>query len=257
MSRLLDLVEKAWLYLLLALEQPTWLPPFVWHVGFRSVHAGELLKLIRFHKWLKDIEIGTVIDVGAHTGEFSSAVKALFPEVNLYAFEPLPDCQPRLKERLNRHKNVEVYATALGNQEGEISFWKSTFSKASSVLPMSELHKQAFPWSASSVQVNVPVSKLDSYLPKIEFAKRALLKIDVQGYELDVLAGAEQTLVQLDYVVVETSFKPLYEGQSSFSSVYDYLRLKGFEYSGCLDQLQSPIDQSILQADALFIRKSE
>ncbi len=95
---------------------------------------------------------------------------------------------------------------------------------------------------------------LDDYVNEMELMPSILLKIDVQGYEHKILKSGLEVLKQVDYVLVETSFKTLYEGQASFHDVYSLLTTHGFHYAGNLDQLLSPLDKSILQADSLFIR---
>jgi hypothetical protein len=60
----------------------------------------------------------------------------------------------------------------------------------------------------------------------------------------------------VDYVLVEVSFRPLYEGQATFHRVYEILLGSGFSYAGSMDQLLSPVDDTVLQADALFLRQA-
>jgi hypothetical protein len=72
-----------------------------------------------------------------------------------------------------------------------------------------------------------------------------------------VLKGSAQILKQVDYVLVEVSFRPLYEGQAVSSQVFDFLLESGFSYAGNLEQLLSPHDDSVLQADALFVRQRD
>jgi hypothetical protein len=119
---------------------------------------------------------------------------------------------------------------------------------------MSRLHQVAFPWSAGNHPTEVQVRKLDEYSDQMELSSKTLLKIDVQGYEDRVLRGAEQVLQRVDYVLVEVSVAPLYEGQAQFDPIYSFLLQSGFSYAGNLEQMLSPLDGSILQLDALFAR---
>lgn len=253
-GRAFDLIHKGWTYLLTALAQPKALPSFLWQVGARRVHAGELLKLNQHKTWLKGAGIKTVIDVGAHTGEFTFAVRSVLPTVQIYAFEPLPDCYRELSARLENEEKAQAFGVALGSEGGEVTFWANDFSKASSALPMSDLHKDAFPWTAKSTPIAVQVQKLDHYADQMTLAPAVMLKMDVQGYECQVLQGGLRVLERADYVLVETSFENLYEGQSSFHDVYELLTAQGFAYKGSFDQMLSPLDGAILQADALFVR---
>ena len=80
------------------------------------------------------------------------------------------------------------------------------------------------------------------------------LKIDVQGAEDSVLRGAEKTLAQVDFIEIEVSYQPLYSGQVLFEGIQRMLSDYHFRFSGNLDSMLSPLDGSILQSDALFIR---
>jgi FkbM family methyltransferase len=249
-SRLRNLIGKGWSYLLLALEQPLQLA-YLPLLQLKGVHIGEFLKLNR--SWIKQAGIKTVIDVGAHAGEFSSAVRTVLPNARIYAFEPLPECCDEIRLKLG-HGPFQVFQVAVGDRSGQVEFWRSSFTKSSSVLPMAQLHREAFPWSASNECLTVPLMRLDDYVDKVEVEPKVLLKIDVQGYEDRVLRGGLQFLKRVDWIVVEVSFRPLYEGQGQFADVYDFLVKQGFSYSGNVEQLLSPSDGSILQADALFVR---
>jgi FkbM family methyltransferase len=254
LRRFEDLSNKAWKYLLEAFEQPRSVPPALLH-AMKGVHLGEFLKLNR--TWIRKSCIQTVIDIGSHTGEFASAIGALLPGVQIYAFEPLPDCYDRLQRRLKRYPPSEAFNVAIGDESREVQFWRSSFSKSSSVLPMGKLHREAFSWTAGTAALTVPMVRLDDYLERMILRPKVLLKIDVQGYENKVLCGGSQILRSVDYVMIEVSFDLLYEAQASFDEVYRRLVESGFSYAGNLDQLKSPLDDRILQADALFVAGSK
>ena len=96
---------------------------------------------------------------------------------------------------------------------------------------------------------------MDEIFKDIELEDDILLKIDVQGYENKVLKGAENILSLVKVVIVETSFRELYEGQVLFADIYQLLSKQGFIYSGSLEELKSPRDGIPLQQDSLFIKK--
>ena len=249
--RTVDVFGKAWAYLMASLQQPGQLfriPALV----VKRVHIGEFLKLNK--PWLKEAGVKTVIDVGAHTGEFSSAIHSILTDAHVYAFEPLPDCCSKLRTKLGNNGFLNVFQVALGDRGGPVQFWRSNFSKSSSVLRMSNLHEEAFPWTAGGTPTEVQLQTLDDYADRMELASKTLLKIDVQGFEDRVLRGAVQTLKKVNYVLVEVSVAPLYDGQAQFDSIYEFLLRAGFQYTGNLEQLVSPLDGTILQVDALFTR---
>jgi FkbM family methyltransferase len=254
-KRFLDLTHKVWTYFLEAMEQPVVFPSVLWLTIVKGVHIRELLKLNRHRTWLRVAGIRTVLDVGASTGQFSSAIRAILPNAQIYAFEPLPDCYQTLFKKMAKWERFQAFCVAIGDRTGTVQFWRSKFPEASSILLMSGLHKTAFPWTAKTAPLTIEMHTLDNYLDKLTLTPSVLLKIDVQGYEHKVLQGGSQLLKQVDYVLVEVSFKNLYEGQASFHTIYEFLFAQGFEYGGQMEQLPSPLDDTILQADILFVRK--
>ena len=255
-ARWLDVAGKGWRYSLAALAEPARVPSLAWNTAAHKAHLGELLKLQEHRKWLQAANIRTVVDVGANAGQFSSAIRCFVPEAQIYAFEPLPDCYESLCRRLAKRGRFQGFCTAVGAENGDVTFWRSEFAKSSSVLPMTELHKESFPWSKGAKGLKVPQCRLDDCLDKMELAPNVLLKIDVQGYELQVLRGAQRLLQEVEYALVETSFQKLYQGQADFHQVYELMRGEGFGYAGNLEQLLSPVDGTILQADSLFVHHS-
>jgi FkbM family methyltransferase len=235
-------------------QRPGVLPLLIRSAAGQGAHLGQLIRLSAHRRWITTAGINTVIDVGAHTGQFSSAMRALLPETQIFAFEPLPDCFDRLMEHLGRTGNFRGFRVALGDREGPAKLWESSFSESSSFLPMADLHKKAFPWTARSTSRTVQMATLDSYVDELELVPEVLLKLDVQGFEHQVLLGGLRMLERIRYVLAEVSFQPLYEGQADFRDVHELLCERGFRYAGSIDQMTSPLDGSILQADALFTR---
>ena len=255
MNRVCSLGAKAYKYLLESLDHPWFLPSIIWQTIVNHAHLGELLKLNQQRRWLQSAGIGTVIDVGANNGQFSSAICSILPGIQIIAFEPLPDSYKALCKKLKRHARFKAFQVALGEERNKIAFWRNRFAKASSILPMADLHKQAFPWTSSAEPINVEMHRLDDYCSELSLEPKVLLKIDVQGYEDKVLSGATNMLEKIEYVLVETSFKPLYDHQAYFPQIYSFLVAHGFEYAGCFEQMLSPHDGAILQMDGLFLRK--
>jgi FkbM family methyltransferase len=255
-ARYLEVGRKGWSYFLSAIETPHSIPATALAVA-RGAHLGEFLKLSSRRGWLERAQLQTVIDVGAHKGEFSRAIRALLPAIRVYAFEPLEDRHNELRAKLQSAELFQAFCVALGDINGEVSFRRNSFTKASSVLPMAEAHKRAFPWTDVSTTTSVPMRRLDDFESELILEPKVMLKLDVQGYEDRVLAGAQRMLEKVDYILIEVSFVELYEGQPTFKEIFSLLDESGFAYIGSWDQLHSPVDQSILQADAFFARRVE
>jgi Methyltransferase FkbM domain len=100
----------------------------------------------------------------------------------------------------------------------------------------------------------VEISTLDAVFSRIELASSVLLKLDVQGYEPKVLEGGTETLRRVDYVILETSFKPLYEGEKIFMEIAQQMQGYCFSFLRPVGWLTAPETGEILQMDALFQR---
>jgi len=253
-AKIVDLKCKGITLLGLMAERPAQAFRILSLALFNRPYIRELVGLRPHKLWLEGAGIQTVIDIGAHTGSFAYAIRSYLPLAQIYSFEPLADCFQILTRNLDRGGRFQAFNVALGNEQGEIAMQRSEFSPSSSILPMAEAHKQAFPWTAKTEPVLVRIQRLDDFARQLRLERKVLLKIDVQGYELEVLQGGMGTLNAIDYVNVECSFQVLYKGQASFHQVYEFLTSRGFAYAGSWGQMFSPRDGSILQINALFVR---
>jgi len=194
-----------------------------------------------------------VLDVGANKGQFAAFAAAEWPTATIISFEPLAAPHAKLCRVLamvaqGRH---QVLACALGSAAGESIIHVATREDSSSLLPLGAEQKQIFGMGAASVET-VTVKRLDDVVDVSE-TDRLLLKIDVQGFELEVLKGAQITLARTDYVFVEMSFIMLYEGQALADEVTAFLEGNGFALTGQFNEFRDDRGR-LIQADALFKR---
>jgi FkbM family methyltransferase len=201
------------------------------------------------------IRFSTLIDVGASVGQFTVAAAKLFPGAAIYAFEPLPDSMGRLKHHTRTLPGIQVYPLALGEKPGKATLHVNTYSLSSSLLPLGAAHRSFFPEARESNAITVEISTLDAVFNKVELASPVLLKLDVQGYETKVLAGGTETLRRVDHVILETSFKPLYEGERLFMEIARLMKGYGFRFLRPVGWLTAPETGEVLQMDALFERE--
>jgi FkbM family methyltransferase len=206
-------------------------------------------------KWLRDLRINTIIDIGANKGHFSSEIHSIFSDASIFSFEPLPDCFALTQKRMLGVSNFHAYNIALSDTPGTVTMHRSSYSGSSSLLPMAQLHKDLFPVTAGERPVQVKTDTLDNVMGSENIEEPILMKIDVQGFEHKVLAGAVRTLRRVKVIIIETSFRELYLGQPLFGDIYTILTGQGFEYKGTWDpDFRSPQDGSSIQQDAVFIR---
>lgn len=205
-------------------------------------------------QWLQDLNINTILDIGANTGQAAVVLCEAFPQATIYSFEPLPDCYEKLKLLELNYSRFKAFNVALGETSGTIAFERNGYTPSSSILSMTERHKQLFPYTSDAKKEEVKIEPLDEYVSQLSVANNLMIKLDVQGYERQVIKGGVNIFKKAKLIIVETSFDILYEGQSLFPDTYNELTKIGFKYAGSFEQLYSPSNKKILQQDALFIK---
>ncbi|HYE48435.1 MAG TPA: FkbM family methyltransferase [Azospirillaceae bacterium] len=223
-----------------------------WRAGLRHGVAASL----EGRAVLRDLEVGLVIDAGAHHGQFSLLAAALWPQAEIHAFEPQPDAARRFMAVFAGDRRVHLHRCALGAADGTAALTVSRRSDNSSLLPPSPAQIDFAPGTGPAGRIDVPLRRLDGVLSVHDLAGRpTLLKIDVQGSELEVLRGAEGLLGAVDHVYAEVSFLPLYEGQPLADSIVAFLAGHGLRMAG-IGGVARDRRERCVQADFLFARRT-
>lgn len=196
----------------------------------------------------------TVIDVGANVGQFAVASANLFPGAKIHSFEPVPDTVIKLTKNVSKFKNVKVYPCALGDQKDRIIFNINSDSQVSSALQLSKARLDSFPDKIVINSIEVEVERLDEVIKKADFLSPVLLKIDAQGFEDRVIYGAKDLMQDIDYILLEASLVPLYEGELNFMQILELCKLHNFELISPVNWMQSPKDGTVIEMDLLFKR---
>jgi FkbM family methyltransferase len=199
---------------------------------------------------LRSLNPGTVIDVGANKGQFSLVARYLFPNARIHAFEPL-ESERRIYQSVILDP-VHVHSVALGVEKGDADFFVTSRADSSSLLAPGKGQESAYGVALSS-KTTVSVDRLENVISLDDLVAPVLLKLDVQGAELQVLRGAEKVLAQVDAIYCEVSFVELYDRQPMASAIVSFLDLHGFALSGVFN-LSVTSQFGPTQADFLFSR---
>ena len=214
-------------------------------------HAAQLGVMLRKHR------IDVVFDIGANVGQFGQALRRHVGYAGrIVSFEPMKPAHEQLVSAASGDRLWQVAPRcALGSQEGTITINVAANSVSSSVLPMLEAHAQAAADSRYTATEQVPLRTLDALAPEYLRADSVLfMKVDTQGYESEVLAGAAQTLLRARGVQLELSLLPLYAGQRLMPELVDWMRDAGFELWALAPAFIDPNSGRLLQVDATFFR---
>ena len=218
-----------------------------------STHADK-----RLTKTLQHFKIDLVLDVGANTGQFAQKLIDGGFKGKVISFEPLSSCHKILQHKAHSYNNWEIYErTAIGSENTESEINISENSVSSSLLKIKESHLQGEPTSRYVGKEKIKISRLDDVAKTMNLeGKNIFLKIDVQGFEMEVLKGATELLAKTKLVSVELSLVPVYEnGNVLFQDVIKYFEERGFYLFGFQTAFVDNHTGQVLQADGIFARR--
>jgi FkbM family methyltransferase len=196
---------------------------------------------------------GTVIDVGSNRGQFAVFARHRWPNARLLCFEPLPGPRQVLTQLSDKLANAEVFPFALSDEAGERRMRVARSDDSSSLLMATRRQIEAFPDTVEVDDIRVEVRRLDEVVAARDIPHPVLLKIDVQGAELDVLRGAAGLLDAVQEMLVECSLVELYAGQALLDDTILFSRDRGYRVTGVAPSSRGP-DETPLQCDVLFSR---
>jgi len=219
------------------------------------IHWGSLLKgiapTIEHSRALRSEPFATIVDIGSNKGQFATFAARQWPQARIICFEPLPPMSRRLAAALAA-KRLRIFQCALGEHAAELELQVTERADSSSLLRVGKRQTEVFGTRTAST-LRVPVKRLDECLTRAEVVPPALLKIDTQGYELEVLKGAAELLDRFHTIYLEASFEELYEGQPTLDDLCCHLHQHQFKIGGVYNQVEDCRGKPV-QADILFQR---
>lgn len=167
-------------------------------------------------------QLRRVVDVGANVGQWANAFLDLISPEKLIMIEPAPAAFAALQEKFGGHPHIELHNVAIGEVNGVTILRVTRDSTGASVLPpRAEMRDLIGGNWAIEAEVECPMRTLDTLLESLR--EISLLKIDVQGYEKEALAGATETLAKTRFLLIELNYMPQYVGGSWFAEIHELL----------------------------------
>jgi FkbM family methyltransferase len=187
----------------------------------------------------------TIFDVGAYRGEFALECLKLWPDSQIACFEPLPHLLPVLNSLAARNRRIQVHATLLGAIEAEAVALHCAETASSVLRERHGRHPTIF----------CPQTTIDAVVLRDYGGKSPdLLKIDVQGYELEVLRGAQNALAGTGVVLAELNLIDLHQDVPLIADVIGWLNERRFVAFDVCGLTRRPLDHALWQADMIFVR---
>lgn len=187
--------------------------------------------------------ISTVFDVGANCGDFAQAAAACFPEAKVTLFEPLPSLWPRLHRLASNHaERWRVEKIALGKAPDRMPLHISEGDNSiGSFLGFSEEYREGNTTVTSAQTIDCQIDSLDAFCERAKIASIDLLKIDVEGFEFEVMEGAATMLSRTEALIVEVSLIRQAGGAAdALAEMIALLTQKGFRIVDVVPSLHSP-----------------
>lgn len=212
-----------------------------------SHYLGRRMKLFRSYG------IDLVLDIGANAGQYASRLRSLGYAGDIMSFEPMTEPYEQLCQAASRDPRWTCLKLGLSDEEGTSRIHVSENSVSSSLLPMLDRHSKHAPASKFIRDEVIEIKRLDA-LPesKTWIDHNVWMKIDVQGLEHKVLAGAAGLLGRVGAVQMEMSLVPLYEGQLTLLPMLELMRDLGFELVGFEPGFDDKVTGEYLQVDGIF-----
>ncbi len=201
-------------------------------------------------KYKINIPLKTVFDVGANVGNFSEAIIKNNFNSKIYAFEPVKSTFEKLVKNLDKNSNLDFQKLALGDTEQKISI--NVFDEKNSVLNSLNPHAMNKDGGESE---EIEVQRGDYFCGKNNISHINLLKIDTEGFELNVLEGFSRMLnsKNVDLIYLETGFNFINKRNTYFSNILDFMNKHGYQLFGFYEITNWSICIGENYSNALFI----
>jgi FkbM family methyltransferase len=187
-----------------------------------------------------------IIDSGAHLGDFTNSVRRLFPNAHIHMIEPQPACRVEL-EKIAAALGFSFHPYALGSVESSLRMWAGQTPSTGANIAAGA--------ASTEGTITVPATTLDRlFSSSLCKADRALLKLDLQGFELEAMKGGTSVLPAVEVILTEVSFfAQSYE--PPIHVMVEFLNEHGFDLFDVVSLSGRKRDNRLRQGDFLFVRR--
>jgi FkbM family methyltransferase len=174
--------------------------------------------------YFKSLNPDFIIDVGANSGEFLELMNSSNRNIPILAFEPIKKEFLKIQQRFQASQHIKIENKGLGSKEETVNLYVGDFSPSSSILK---------PETENYTVEEILITQLDNYNSMIHDYQTILCKIDVEGFEMEVLKGGEEVLKRIKYLYIEARTTEIVG--CSFEEIYGFLIKRGWKYLGNYD----------------------
>ena len=186
------------------------------------------------------------LDIGAYDGAWAASFLTIFPEAKILMLEGQESKKDILKQKSDINKQLHFQIALLGSAEQEVEL--NIYETASSVLKENNE-------TGATIEIRTLIT-LDQLTKNTPFAQPDFIKIDTQGYELEILKGAEKTMQHAQFILLEVSLIDIYKSCPLVAEVMAFMQTKGFVLYDICSLIQRPYDKALYQSDFLFVKEN-
>ena len=183
---------------------------------------------IELEDLIKDLRVDTIIDVGSNRGQFILLAEKLFNNTEIFSFEPILELYQKQKKFFNKKKYIKFFNIGLGSNKSKMILNITRKKDSSSFLKIKDSNLLGREFNIIEKR-EILVSTLNDVLSNYNLNGSVLLKLDVQGYELEVLRGSSNILQKIKYIIIEIPENQLYINQDTGNSILNYLQKHNFK----------------------------
>lgn len=193
-----------------------------------------------------------IFDVGANIGFVTFQFRKRFKTSKIFCFEPNPDVFLKLNNAYASDNEITKENIGIGYEAGTLNFYKNNNSGTSSFLKPNEFHNKNM--ARRYTEMNIPITSIAEYTSQHAIDKIDILKLDIEGFEIEALKGAESLLVlsKIKVIYLEVSFSEMYEGQPLIGDIIEYMSKYNYTLFGFYGINETVYRQTLL-TNLLFI----
>ena len=200
--------------------------------------------------------VNCVIDVGAHEGEYAKRLRAGGYDGRIVSFEPVPRAFEELAREAEDDPEWAVHQLALGREDGTTTI-NAVPGTLSSIRPPTELGARRYRRLREPERIEVEVRRLDGILDDLLNGldpPRPYLKLDTQGFDLDVFAGVGDRIREFAGMQSELPLMPIYEGVPRLPEALPIYEAAGFDVAAMYPVSRQGKTARVLEFDCVMVR---